>query len=331
VTIALRSGVTIPLRSDRAPEAREPVDTATRAPALAELNRAIAIAVTDADIEVALFEAAAEERFEAVVCDDLDEVVDTVRTRHIPIVLLQAQPGRSLDELAADAGAIIARSHEGVTVVYVSTVTPPRYEIRPEITDWLVWPASQSHLRTKLRAWLFRRACRWQAAALPASEPERLVALWNLGILDTEPEARFDRLTEVACTTFDVPAALVSLVDAERQWFKSHPGLDLVESHRDLSFCAHAILDDGVFVVTDALLDDRFADNPAVAGDPRVRFYAGVPLAPSGGHRVGTLCIMDHRPRLLNEPQLERLRELGRMVEAELAASAPSDASPDDQ
>jgi GAF domain-containing protein len=305
------------------------VETATRAPALAELNRAVAIAVTDPDIEVALLEAAAAERFEAVVCHDLDDVADTVRSRRAPIVVLQAAPGRSLDDLAADAGAVIAQAPEGVTVAYVSTTTPPRYEIRPEITDWLVWPASESHLRTKLRAWLFRRACRWQAAALPASEPERLVALWNLGILDTEPEARFDRLTEVACTTFDVPAALVSLVDAERQWFKSHPGLDLAESHRDMSFCAHAILDDGVFVVTDALRDDRFADNPAVAGDPRVRFYAGVPLAASGGHRVGTLCIMDHRPRLLNEPQLERLRELGRMVEAELAATI--DAPPVDQ
>ena len=117
-----------------------------------------------------------------------------------------------------------------------------------------------------------------------------------------------------------MPVALVSLVDADRQWFKSHHGIDLTETDRDMSMCAHAILDDDVFVVTDALRDDRFADNPAVARDPRLRFYAGVPLAASGGHRVGTLCIMDHRPRLLDEPQLERLRELGRMVEAELAA-----------
>jgi phosphoribosyl 1,2-cyclic phosphodiesterase len=322
-------GTTITLRSDRGADRPAPVETATRAPALAELNRAVTIAVTDPDIEVALLEAAAAEGFEALVCRDLDEVVDTVCTRHTPIVVLQASPERSLDELAADAGALITRVPEGVTVAYVSTFTPPRYEIRPEITDWLVWPASQSHLRTKLRAWLFRRACRWQAAALPTSESERLVALWNLGILDTEPEARFDRLTEVTATTFDVPVALVSLVDAERQWFKSHHGIDLVETHRDMSMCAHAILGDDVFVVTDALRDDRFAENPAVARDPRLRFYAGVPLTPSGGHCVGTLCIMDHRPRVLNEPQLERLRELGRMVEAELAASG--DATSDDR
>jgi phosphoribosyl 1,2-cyclic phosphodiesterase len=324
-------GLTITLRSDRAAEARDVVETATRAPALAELNRAIAIAVTEPDIEVALLEAAAAEGFEAVVCRDLAELGDTVRTRHTPIAVLQAAPGRSLDDLAADAGEIIAQVDEGVTVAYVSMITPPRYEIRPEITDWLVWPASQSHLRTKLRAWLFRRACRWQAAALPANEPERLVALWNLGILDTEPEARFDRLTEVACTTFDVPAALVTLVDAERQWFKSHHGIDLTETHRDMSMCAHAILGDDVFVITDALRDDRFAENPAVARDPRLRFYAGVPLSVSGGQCVGTLCIMDHRPRVLNEPQLERLRELGRMVEAELAATGGSSDGQDGQ
>jgi GAF domain-containing protein len=211
----------------------------------------------------------------------------------------------------------------------VTTTTPPRGEIRPEITDWLVWPASQSHLRTKLRAWLFRRACRWQAAALPASEAERLAALWELGILDTDPEARFDRYTEVACETFGVPIALVSLVDAERQWFKSHRGLDVTETHRDASMCAHAILGDDVFVVTDALRDERFADNPYVLRDPRLRFYAGVPLATPGGECVGTLCIMDHRPRVLNDLQLERLRELGRMVEAELAASG--DCAPPDE
>jgi phosphoribosyl 1,2-cyclic phosphodiesterase len=327
-------GATVTLRSDSDVLERAPVETATRAPALAELNRAIAIAVDDPDIEGALLDAAEAEGFEALVCRDLDDVVETVRTRRTPIVVLRAEADRSLDELAADAGRVVAQTPEGVTVAYVSTFTPPRYEIRPEITDWLVWPASLSHLRTKLRAWLFRRACRWQAAAVPASEPERLVALWNLGILDTDPEARFDRFTEVACSTFDVPVALVTLVDAERQWFKSHHGIDITETHRDMSMCAHAILGDDVFIVTDALRDDRFADNPAVVHDPRLRFYAGVPLAPSGGHCVGTLCIMDHRPRLLNEPQLERLRELGRMVEAELAATGdalPAVQQADDQ
>jgi phosphoribosyl 1,2-cyclic phosphodiesterase len=319
--LAATEGMTIALRSEGQVRRRQPVETATRPPALADLNRSVAITVRDDDIEQALLEAAAAERFEALVCRDLGEVRDTVRARRTPIVVLEATSGRSFDELAADARSVIGDSPDGTTVAYVTTTTPPRNEIRPEITDWLVWPASQSHLRTKLRAWLLRRACRWQAAALPTSEPERLAALWDLGILDTEPEARFDRYTEVACSTFDVPMALVSLVDAERQWFKSHYGIDVTETHRDASMCAHAILGDDVFVVTDALRDERFADNPYVARDPRLRFYAGVPLATTEGYCVGTLCIMDHRPRVLNEPQLERLRDLGRMVEAELAAS----------
>jgi phosphoribosyl 1,2-cyclic phosphodiesterase len=319
---AAAEGMTIALRSDADAPSAPAFDTATREPALEELPRSVALAVTDPDIEAALLDAAAAEGFEALACRDLADVLDTLDTRRPPIVVLEAVPGRPLDDLAADARAVIERAPEGATVTYVTTTTPEN-EIRPEITDWLVWPASQSHLRTKLRAWLLRRACRWQAAALPASEPERLAALWSLGILDTEPEDRFDRYTEVACSTFDVPAALVTLVDAERQWFKSHHGLDVAETHRDASMCAHAILQDDVFVITDALRDDRFADNPYVARDPRLRFYAGVPLSVSGGQTVGTLCIMDHRPRVLNEPQLERLRELGRMVEAELEATGP--------
>ena len=316
---AAAEGMTIGLRSDDDARAPQIIETATWAPALGEIDRSVAIAVIDRNIEASLLEAAAAEGFEAVVFRSLDEVLAHVAAHDTPIVVLEADDDRSLDELAADARAVVAAAREGATVAYVTRDAPPDNEIRSEIVDWLVWPASQSHLRTKLRAWLLRRACRWRAASLPANEAERLAALWNLGILDTEPEARFDRYTEVACSTFDVPIALVSLVDADRQWFKSHHGIDITETHRDLSMCAHAILEDDVFVITDALRDERFADNPYVARGPRLRFYAGVPLT-ADDQTVGTLCIMDHRPRLLNEPQLERLRELGRMVEAELAA-----------
>jgi GAF domain-containing protein len=112
----------------------------------------------------------------------------------------------------------------------------------------------------------------------------------------------------------------MTLVDEDRQWFKSHPGLPVSETPRDESMCAHAILGDDVFVITDALQDDRFAENPNVARGARLRFYAGVPLTSANGHHLGTLCIMDHRPRVLDEDQIERLRQLGQMVEAELAA-----------
>jgi phosphoribosyl 1,2-cyclic phosphodiesterase len=318
---AAAEGATITLTSDGTTRSRPAAETATRSPALAELPRAVLIAVATPDAQAALEQAARAEHFDTFTCSEFDEVLHVVRTQQPPIIVLEARPSSSLDELADDAREVIESYPEGATVAYLTTATPPTKGIRPEITDWLVWPASQSHLRTKLRAWLLRRACRWQSAALPATEHERVAALWDLGILDTEPEARFDRFTEVACSTFDVPIALVTFVDAERQWFKSRHGIDLAETPRDESMCAHAILGTDVFVITDALRDDRFADNPYVAHGPRLRFYAGVPLTLSGGHRVGTLCIMDHRPRVLDESQVERLRELGRMVEAELHAS----------
>ena len=315
---AAAEGSTVTLRARGEPIPRLEADTATRTPALAELTRTVLMGVSIPDVDDALEEAARAESFEVLRANGFDDVLDLARREQPPIVVLEAAPGRTVDALADDARAVIECYPEGATVTYVTTTTPPDVGIQPEITDWLVWPASQSHLRTKLRAWLLRRACRWQSAALPANELERLAALWDLGILDTEPEARFDRYTEVACSTFDVPIALVSLVDRDRQWFKSHLGIDIGETHRDLSMCAHAILADDVFIITDALHDNRFAENPYVAGAARMRFYAGVPLTVSNGHHVGTLCIMDHRPRALDDDQIERLRDLGRMVEAEL-------------
>jgi phosphoribosyl 1,2-cyclic phosphodiesterase len=319
---AAAEGLTIELETDGTEDAPLPADTALSAPALDELPRAVLIAVTNRDADAALQDAARAEGFDTLQCVDFDETMRVVEAEQPPIIVLEAALGRSLDELADDARAIVESYPEGATVVYVTTTTPPTNGIRPEITDWLVWPATQSHLRTKLRAWLLRRACRWQAAALPNNEAERLAALWDLGILDTEPEDRFDRFTEVACSTFDVPIALMTLVDEDRQWFKSHAGLDVRETPRDESMCAHAILGDDVFVITDAIDDDRFADNPHVARGARLRFYAGVPITSPDGHHVGTLCIMDNRPRFFDDDQIERLRQLGRMVEAELESGA---------
>jgi PAS domain S-box-containing protein len=156
------------------------------------------------------------------------------------------------------------------------------------------------------------------AAALPRDEDARLAALHSLGILDTPAEERFDRITRVASALFDVPIALVSLVDANRQWFKSCVGLDIPETPRAVSFCAHAILGEGTLVIPDTLQDARFADNPFVTGDPLVRFYAGRPLR-ADGQALGTLCLIDQRPRTLDERQLGLLDDLGAWAEQELA------------
>ncbi len=156
--------------------------------------------------------------------------------------------------------------------------------------------------------------------ALPDNEPERLATLRGLEVLDSLPEERFDRITRLAKRLFDVPIALVSLVDDDRQWFKSRIGLDASETPRDVSFCGHAILGSDVFVVRDACADERFSDNPLVTGDPNVRFYAGCPLELGDGARVGTLCVIDQHARAFEDEDFEILRDLARMVEQELAA-----------
>lgn len=189
------------------------------------------------------------------------------------------------------------------------------------VTDWLVAPFSPLYARTRIRAWALRQACRWLRAPRPPDEAARLRALRGADLLDSPAEERFDRITRLARRVFDVPIALVSLVDAERQWFKSRQGLDVPETPREMSFCAHAIHDDRVFLIPDALTDPRFADNPAVTGDLRVRFYAGRPVH-IDGRRVGTLCLVDQRPRELRDDDVRVLDDLAALVEKELEENA---------
>lgn len=151
-------------------------------------------------------------------------------------------------------------------------------------------------------------------------EQARLETLWSLGVLDTPPEERFDRLTRMAKRLFGVPIALVSLVDENRLWFKSCFGLSVCEISRDKSFCGHTILGNGPVIIPDALADKRFADSPLVLSDPYIRFYAGYPLSAPNGLKLGTLCILDRQPRDFGKDDLEALKDLASMVEREIAA-----------
>lgn len=155
---------------------------------------------------------------------------------------------------------------------------------------------------------------------IPQEDEVRLETLKSLNILDTPPEERFDRLTRMAKRMFGVPIAVVSLVDKNRQWFKSCVGLSVSETPRDISFCGHAILGNEIFIIPDATKDERFADNPLVSDEPNIRFYAGCPLRSPNGSRLGTLCIIDQKPRNLNETDLETLKDLASMAESELVA-----------
>ena len=316
---AAAEGMSITLRGDesrRAALAAErgaaPMATSARS---SGSNSVVVFAPTD-EIRRVLTDAAQAEGLTVLVSDDLRATFDSV---------LQHEPGIVLVEAIEDDGGfdLVAaiRDLEDPTLNSVPLIMmgPSAARWRPDavetgITEWLVWPASAFFVRTKLRAWLFRRANRWQNAPLPPDEDRRLEALRDLAVLDTDPEERFDRLTEEVGALLDVPVALVSLVDADRQWFKSRIGVGVRETPRDMSLCAHAILGDELLEVPDALSDVRFADNPMVVGGPRMRFYAGMPLVLHSGARVGTLCVADTRPRKLDDVEIDHLRRIARSV-----------------
>jgi len=153
---------------------------------------------------------------------------------------------------------------------------------------------------------------------VPPQESERQAALQRYQILDTPPEESFDRLTRLAAQLFDVPVALISLIDTDRQWHKSCYGFDAREVRREVSFCAHNLVGDTVMIVEDTTVDPRFADNPIVTADPHVRFYAGAPLITTDGHSLGSLCILDEEPRAFEAAQQAQLRDLAAMVMDEL-------------
>jgi PAS domain S-box-containing protein len=154
---------------------------------------------------------------------------------------------------------------------------------------------------------------------IPDNEASRLASLRSLDILDTEAEERFDRITRVVKAHFGVAIALVSLVDANRQWFKSSQGIEAKETPRNISFCGHAILSDEIFIINNAVENPDFADNPLVTGPPNIRFYAGAPLHAPAGERIGALCIIDPRPRDLTIEERATLRDLADWAETELA------------
>lgn len=151
---------------------------------------------------------------------------------------------------------------------------------------------------------------------IPDNEEQRLVALQRYAVLDSEPDSSFDDITQLAGQICGTPIALVSLVDERRQWFKSRVGFETDATLREHAFCAHAIMQADVFEVENALEDERFRDNPMVVSDPYVRFYAGAPLTTNDGHRLGTLCVLDRQPRLLEPWQRSALESLGRQVMA---------------
>jgi phosphoribosyl 1,2-cyclic phosphodiesterase len=302
-----------------------PPETARTNPALRSADRSVLVAVVDPRVDQRLGDAIRADGLRLLTVQEGNTVASLVRSERPSLIFVQRglkdvdvlQLCRSLRRdpvsTAKDVPIVMAREGEN----------PAEQQLEAEagISDWLIWPFSEMYARTRIRAWLLGEACRWKPAPLPPDEDQRLRALQESGLLDTASEERFDRYTRIAAALFDVPVALVSLVDRERQWFKSRTGIDATETARDSAFCAHAILGDDVLQVPDALQDDRFADNPLVTSEPRVRFYAGAPLMLKNGTHAGTLCVIDHRARNLDDGQLQLLRDLAKLVEQEFQTS----------
>jgi CheY-like chemotaxis protein len=190
--------------------------------------------------------------------------------------------------------------------------------------DVIVPPIDATQLRARIEMML-RNDQMWSKTSdvmkppTPVREMERVSALKATGLLDTPAEDRFDAITQEVTESLGVPMSVISMVDSDRQWFKSKQGIVADETHRDISFCGHAINYDGVFVVEDAYLDPRFSENPLVTGDPNVRFYAGAPIRSSDGHTIGMLCALDHEPRRFTEAERATLTHLAHRVEMEIA------------
>ena len=293
-------------------------------PALDDLDATVVVGVRDLTAAEAVAAAAAAEqlRVRILAADDgLDEIAAVVGSAGRAVVVIDMDDDTDL--VAQLRARVDPAAWSRLAVLGLTRRLPGLAALPGVITDWLVWPSTLTHVRTKLRASVLRRACRWLAAPQAPDEDRRLESLRALNVLDTPAESRFDRLTESACSALGVPMALLTLVDADRQWFKSRRGTAITETPRDVSVCAHAILGPDVLQVPDLLEDPRFADSPAVAGEGRARFYAGAPLVLADGSCVGTLCVVDHRPRLLDDAQLSKLRELADEVVAELQLSAP--------
>ena len=296
-------------------DAREQIDTS------AVTARPVLIACCDESVAKRLRDVVEAEGMPVCMARDSASALEIAQQENLALAMIERDLGtedglslcnaiRSLEGMADLPVLMQAATEAGIAL------TQP-----PAQVTWLVGAFSPEYARTKFRACLLRTRARWAIAALPENEQQRLKTLHSLGILDTAAEERFDRITRIAARIFDVPIALITLVDADRQWFKSRFGTIGDQTPREQAFCAHAILGTQTLVVPDALEDDRFADNPLVCGKSRIRFYAGRPIAASDGSRLGTLCVIDHRPRDFGQDEIQLMNDLAALVESELSAA----------
>lgn len=276
----------------------------------------ILMAVEDHVAANTLREAAEADDIAVVEAGAVNEALAAAKSIEPSLIILDWGRGDGADALKLYNGIRDGRMHD-VPILVVADEEQAFTWTKTAVAGWLIRPFSFAYARTRIRACLVRTACRWERMLTTQDEEQRLAALYGLGILDTPHEERFDLITRLAAYSLRVPVALVSFVDRERQWFKSAYGLDLAETSRETSFCSHAVASREVLIVPDTFQDSRFSDNPLVTQAPRIRFYAGCPIF-VGANCVGTVCVLDHRPRQLDAEAVSLLRYLAALVEMEL-------------
>jgi phosphoribosyl 1,2-cyclic phosphodiesterase/CheY-like chemotaxis protein len=288
------------------------------------VRRSVLLGIVDPKIIMALSEAVQAEGIPISFASDGDTArMLTLKDRPSLVMLEHDIPRIDGMEICRAIRRDLVADDIELPIIMVAARQDQPAGVAAGVTDWLITPFTSSYARTKVRAWILRTACHWMKASVPEDEERRLASLRQLGILDTEPEERFDRITRLAAAVFDVPIALVSLVDKDRQWFKSCYGIGAKESSREASFCAHVVYSRETMLVSDTLQDPRFGDNPFVISEPRIRFYAGSPLILADGSCVGTLCLVDTRPRSLEGADVGLLQDLRDLVVHEMRQMGP--------
>jgi phosphoribosyl 1,2-cyclic phosphodiesterase/DNA-binding response OmpR family regulator len=308
---AAAEGLTIELNGTAAPQVKD-APSAKQIVGSALISSKILIAMTTPKRVATMRKLLADEGLRDIVCAPEDAV----------IVAHHEKPGLIVLEDGGDGAVALGKSiRDAVPDTPLVLITADGADGPGSdgiFADHLVEPFSPSYARARLRAALMRRASEWARALKPHDEKQRIETLTRLNILDSASEERFDRITRLTAALFNVPMTLISLVDIERQWFKSACGIDTSETPRDESFCAHAVMSRKPMVIPDALLDHRFAENPLVLGGPRIRFYCGYPLIAHDGSCIGTLCLLDTRPREFEARGLALLGDMAQLVMSEL-------------
>ena len=317
-------GTIIELRSEIASEPKRPADEPSAiAPVTSAIQvHTILLGIGDTETADLIIGAVEPESIRIVQASNHPMAIEEYRSERPSLVIIDESLSGGSAQETSNAIRQVDGDADEVPIIVVAEEGSGLTDGPPAVTDWLIKPFSREYVRTRIMAWVRRQSCRCVPAPLPDDEQQRLAALHDLAILDTEPEERFDRITRLAAAIFDVPVVLITFIDRDRQWFKSTQGVETRETPRDRAFCAHTILKDGVTVIPDALLDDRFADSPFVVGEARIRFYAGHPLTANDGSHLGTLCLIDTQPRQLDDGKVDLLRDLTALVQRELERPA---------